>query len=878
MTVSSTNRLSGPFAGDDTTTELPFDFVVIAASDVAVIVADAEGAETTLTLDSDYTVALNENQDEAPGGTVTLLLPLATDTTAVVTSDVGFVQSVSIPSLSGFYPTVIERALDKLTIKQQEIQRDVERSLKLPITSGDTADQIVASVYSAASSAAASATEAGTQAGLADDARVLAETAQAAAETAQAGAEDARDIAIAALPSDMRYSRSLASAVIDRADRVVSGMLMDGSAYSTVDTGPITQVPQQQPLLVHKNTTDARNDLLQFLPRNVVVAEHFARLSALPSGFTFTRSGEAAAYAADKSLSFVATGAPRFDHDEYTGKPLGIRIEAAHQSYVRNAIAAGSTAGVIGSGGALPTNWTTSGTGAGVTYEVIGVVTVKGIPCLRVKLSGTAASNTSYIISAETGSSNPAVAATGEAWVASAFLTMSAGSMTGVANLKVGISERNSSGTLLAQGGNVVAAALMNAGYFGRFTYNRTLTQATVGRVTPTIIVEVNSGNSIDITLDIGLPNISKAASVSSPAKDDSALAAESLSYAYSTALSSGEIVISAVSPLSGATTLFQLHDGTANNTITASRDAAGELYVKAKVAGVETASLNVGRWGNDLPGVLAVRFGSTGVQACFNGRAVYTDADAAPTGLTTALIGSDLSGNYWGGTVARFWTLSADAADLRVRTAPNAAHDDFKRADGAITKIPYDQLDYELVRFTVSASAVREAVISSNALVPPSAAAESTTGVTAAYTGVNLGVPATRVVVRASFGAGTTNRGNVTLIANPHGLDEVADITNGSIHITFTDTTCQVSVFEAGVLAVLQNIAYAQLACDGVTQYQFGWRSIGNDFYLMELPNGSYVPVYQPRLTAQNGQYATWEHYYFSDGPAPKMYEVYAA
>ena len=71
MTIPATTRKAGPFTGNGSNTAFPFTFKVFTTTDVAVIKADADGVESTLTLDSDYSVTLNSDQDATPGGTVT---------------------------------------------------------------------------------------------------------------------------------------------------------------------------------------------------------------------------------------------------------------------------------------------------------------------------------------------------------------------------------------------------------------------------------------------------------------------------------------------------------------------------------------------------------------------------------------------------------------------------------------------------------------------------------------------------------------------------------------------------------------------------------------------------------------------------------------
>lgn len=79
MTIASSTRKAGPFTGDDASTVFAFSFKVFSAADLYVVkaVAVATGAETVLTLTTDYTVSLNADQNNSPGGTVTLTSVLA---------------------------------------------------------------------------------------------------------------------------------------------------------------------------------------------------------------------------------------------------------------------------------------------------------------------------------------------------------------------------------------------------------------------------------------------------------------------------------------------------------------------------------------------------------------------------------------------------------------------------------------------------------------------------------------------------------------------------------------------------------------------------------------------------------------------------------
>lgn len=154
MTVNSTTRKTSPFVGNNLTTQLPFAFMVFTAADILVTKAvTATGVESKLTLNTDYTVTLNSNQATNPGGTVFLTSALAIGTTSVVSSQVQELQKTDITNGGGFYPDVIEAALDKQMIISQQLSEQIDRCAKLPITNPAAADALTADLVRLASSA-----------------------------------------------------------------------------------------------------------------------------------------------------------------------------------------------------------------------------------------------------------------------------------------------------------------------------------------------------------------------------------------------------------------------------------------------------------------------------------------------------------------------------------------------------------------------------------------------------------------------------------------------------------------------------------------------------------------------------------------------------
>lgn len=121
MTVDTLTRRAGPFDGTGVQTEFPFDFKVFAAAEVYVYSTE-DGDTTELTLDTDFTVELNADQDESPGGTVTMLVAPTVDQTVEIEGFSELLQPVALPQGGRFSPIVIEGALDRLTLICQQLQ------------------------------------------------------------------------------------------------------------------------------------------------------------------------------------------------------------------------------------------------------------------------------------------------------------------------------------------------------------------------------------------------------------------------------------------------------------------------------------------------------------------------------------------------------------------------------------------------------------------------------------------------------------------------------------------------------------------------------------------------------------------------------------
>lgn len=138
MTISSTTRISPVYIGAGTNATFSFPFKVFSASDIEVVqVVVSTGAQTTLTLTTDYTVALNGNQNTNPGGSITLVAGnLPTGTNLVITSNVLNLQPTDLTNQGGFYPEVINDSLDRATIQIQQLNDTAQNAVHAPVTDG----------------------------------------------------------------------------------------------------------------------------------------------------------------------------------------------------------------------------------------------------------------------------------------------------------------------------------------------------------------------------------------------------------------------------------------------------------------------------------------------------------------------------------------------------------------------------------------------------------------------------------------------------------------------------------------------------------------------------------------------------------------------
>lgn len=136
MSISSTSRRAGPFFGNGVATDFSFDFKLFKPEELRVVrLLGASNAEVDLVMGVDYDAILNADQDENPGGGVTLRAPLAVGDRLTLVSAVPELQPVDITNQGGFYPDLLNGGLDRATILVQQLKDESDRAIKLPVSS-----------------------------------------------------------------------------------------------------------------------------------------------------------------------------------------------------------------------------------------------------------------------------------------------------------------------------------------------------------------------------------------------------------------------------------------------------------------------------------------------------------------------------------------------------------------------------------------------------------------------------------------------------------------------------------------------------------------------------------------------------------------------
>ena len=354
----------------------------------------------------------------------------------------------------------------------------------------------------------------------------------------------------------------------------------------------------------------------------------------LAPGVVFTRASAAMALGADGATwQQAASNLPRL-----TGTGRRLLVESARTNTIRNPRGEGAVAGLLGAGGALPTNWTVGNT-AGLATEVIGSGTEAGLPYVEIRISGTP-NGALYQLNQD--SVFPSAAA-GDDWTYSLFSRQSGGSLANLGQAVLAVT---------------IGAASSNTGYtLGTGPLATTRRAASVlnsagGSTVARWRLGVTTGQAVDVMVRLGVPQFERSAFATSPVLPPAGTVATSTRavdapiFPLSAAQRIqgtlvGTILLPQLPPASvSAAGVFQLDDGTNATRLPLRVLPTGAVRLVG--SGAATAlDLAVGSLAAGTITRFAVSYGGDGVSACLNGGPVATAAGTVvPPGITALVIG----------------------------------------------------------------------------------------------------------------------------------------------------------------------------------------------------------------------------------------------
>lgn len=352
----------------------------------------------------------------------------------------------------------------------------------------------------------------------------------------------------------------------------------------------------------------------------------------------------------------------------------------ARTNGVRNPRAEGAAAGVVGSGGALPTNWTINAA-ANLVTTVVSAQEVNGVETVTLRIAGTA-NATAYLLLVE--STTQIVATPSQPWSAGIFARLDA-APTPPLQHRLRVLPRTAAGANIA--GAAVDVTFTPGAGLARVVNEIAAISAdgTVARITSGYVASLTSGQPYDFTVTLGWPTLEQAAFASDPvlpvagtpaaatrAADLVSATLASLGVAASgacTMLWRGALRQIATGTVQG---LFAVDDGTASNYLgVRCLDSSGAIQAVRVTGGgaASTAALGTAVAGTAFGVGLSID-GAGAARGSFNGGAVAGVTGGPSSGLTTARLASIAAALNASAEVSQFRLLPRALPDAQLQAA----------------------------------------------------------------------------------------------------------------------------------------------------------------------------------------------------------------
>lgn len=415
----------------------------------------------------------------------------------------------------------------------------------------------------------------------------------------------------------------------------------------------------------------------------------FVNAGADPRLTTTRAAGGATFFDSTGTLQMAAANAQRIDYDPATLAARGLLVEEARTNGTRNARAEGSTNGVIGSGGVLPTNASVLNT-SGLTFTVIGTGTETGLPYFDLQISGTSTNN---VVRLALETTTAIAAADTQVWTNSLYCRLVGGNATNITTIQLTSADYTSVPALIGFNGATTFAPTAAALASQRVTNTSTLSGATIASIQgPIITLNLNSTTAaVSITLRISCPQCELGAFATSPilpaigtpaattrAKDLVTMAVAWVNTTQGT-MACEEMFPQAI-PSGSFPTLINLSDNSSNNNINLFYDGTFTRYrASVAVGGVGGFDSFAGSSASVIPAAVmkaaiawASGSGAFEVNPGSSPVAIYSAALTTPPGLTTLAVGSDAAGAVSGARYVRkvrYWPRALSSPELQAAT-----------------------------------------------------------------------------------------------------------------------------------------------------------------------------------------------------------------
>lgn len=437
--------------------------------------------------------------------------------------------------------------------------------------------------------------------------------AQGVLDDAQDAVDDASDSADAAAASASAAASSASAASTSATNAAASA-----ASASAIALGDATGLPTTPPALLIDAAGSGVAD-----PRVVCT-----RASALG-----TRINAAGA------LEAVPANQVRITHDPVTLECLGMLVEPGNPQGIRNPTASGASAPST-----MPTNWTSTMV-SGVTATVVGISSDRGVNRLRVTLAGTPSASGNCVIAFE--STSQISSSSGTRHIVSSYLRLHAGALTN-ATIRLACEQVGSVTTLHTSG----AITPTSSDLIEQRAEFVATTSGSHTHVQPELLVQVTSGQAINLTLDIGLPQCEKpglygGSTASMPRTADSIGVADVLTVSGSdlpirsdVCTLYAESILLDTLPADSFGAAAQLHGGSVANAVTLDYKVGNACGATVRSGGTDSVQINT-TYTAGASVAQAVSLSSAQAQYSKDGGTPTVDNSVTVPSLTTMRIGS---------------------------------------------------------------------------------------------------------------------------------------------------------------------------------------------------------------------------------------------